>query len=79
MQYSRIKISPIVKKGKSKDESLTYPEHMSGLECNSLKPKDFKSVVPKAIIVESMLEGKQVRPLLDMGSSSDFILTTIVD
>ena len=52
---------------------------MLGVEHISLKPKDFKQVVPKAIIVECVLEGKQVRGLLDMGSLSDFILTTIMD
>ena len=42
MICNTVGIRPNGKKGKSKDEGLTYPENMSGLECNSLKPKGFK-------------------------------------
>ena len=79
MTRNTIGLRPNVKKGKAKDKDLPYPDYMLGVECNSLKPKDFKQVVLKAIIVECVLEGKQVRALLDTGSLSDFISTIIVD
>ena len=40
MKCDTVGLRPKGTKGKSRDENLTYPEHMSGLECNSLKPKD---------------------------------------
>ena len=79
MTCNTIGLRPNAKKGKAKDKGLPYPDYMLGVEHNSSKPKDFNQVVPKAIIVECMLEGIQVRALLDTGSLSDFISTTIID
>ena len=52
MTCNTIGLRPNVKKRKAKDEGLPYPDYMLGMEHNSSKPKDFKGVVLKAIIVE---------------------------
>jgi Retroviral aspartyl protease len=52
---------------------------MHTLERNTSKPKDFRCIVPRVTIVECHINGHAARALLDSGSLSDFISTTLVD
>jgi Zinc knuckle len=57
----------------------TYPQHMNMFERNASRPKDFKCVIPRAIIIDCHVNGHAVCALLDTSSLSDFISTTLVD
>ncbi|QRV99116.1 Reverse transcriptase (RNA-dependent DNA polymerase) [Ceratobasidium sp. AG-Ba] len=49
------------------------------IERNASKPKDLTRKLPKPIIVKAMINGKEVRALVDSGSLGDFMSTTVVD
>ncbi|KIJ41618.1 hypothetical protein M422DRAFT_172031 [Sphaerobolus stellatus SS14] len=49
------------------------------IEQNNSQPKDPTRHVPKAIIIITKINGNPARALVDSGSLSDFMLTTLVD
>lgn len=66
-------------KDKGKQWEFTYPVYLKAVECNATKPKDFKCLVPKSTSVECYINWKLVHALLDSGSLSDLISTTVVN
>ncbi|PVF91198.1 hypothetical protein CPB86DRAFT_853745, partial [Serendipita vermifera] len=49
------------------------------LERNAAKPKDFERLVPKTCVIDAFIKDEPVRVLIDTGSMSDFLSTTLVD
>ncbi|QRV77164.1 Pol polyprotein/retrotransposon [Ceratobasidium sp. AG-Ba] len=49
------------------------------IERNAARPKDVTQKLPKPVIVEASINGEKVRALIDSGSLSDFISTTVAD
>lgn len=57
----------------------TYPDALLRLERNTAILKDFKRLAPTAITIACSVNGHEVRALIDSGSLSDFVSTTVVD
>ncbi|KZV59544.1 hypothetical protein PENSPDRAFT_595244, partial [Peniophora sp. CONT] len=55
------------------------PEGLEAIERNAARPKDMKRRIPKPVVVNLKVNGKQIRALIDSGSMADFISTTAVD
>lgn len=53
----------------------TYP----GIQRNAAVTKDFVRKIPKPVIVVAKINGQPVKALIDSGSLSDFVSTTLVD
>jgi hypothetical protein len=49
------------------------------LERNAARPKDFERMVPKTCVIDAFVNNQAVRVLIDTGSMSDFVSTTLVD
>ncbi|CAG8640363.1 4466_t:CDS:2, partial [Acaulospora colombiana] len=49
------------------------------LERNAARPKDFERLVPKTCVIDAFIKDEPVRVLIDTGSMSDFLSTTLVD
>ena len=54
-------------------------EGASSIEKTSMRVKDRTRKVPEPIVVLAMINGQEVRALLDSGSMADFLSTTIVE
>lgn len=52
---------------------------INGLERNSIKPKDFDRLVPRPIVINIRINGREARALLDTGSLADFMSTRLAD
>ncbi|KAG9113523.1 hypothetical protein FRC07_007772, partial [Ceratobasidium sp. 392] len=59
---------------KKRGESSTQ-----NIERNASRPKDITRKLPKPLVVQATINGKEVRALIDTGSLGDFISTTAVD
>ena len=64
-------------------KSMVSPgQHMTSetkLEQNNSRPKDPTRLIPKPLIITIKINGQPARALVDSGSLSDFISTTLVD
>lgn len=52
-------------------------EQSDGIERTAMRVKDMNRVLPKPIVVEVFINGKPATALIDMGSLSDFMSTTL--
>lgn len=70
---------PSVPRRKPRHDPPSEPEVVHALERNAMKLKGFNRVCPKPIQVVVQINGHSCRALLDTGSLSDFMSTTLVD